>query len=104
MTTSRTSRTQPTTVYSNDLLEGETINFDEKISWEDEMVHVNEQADAGTDDEEQDTTTYDVVTGNKSAAELRSIQFESESIEAAERLFQEHASKHVPRLGMTFNS
>ena len=67
----------------------------------------NEQSEAVTEfgNEEDAEGSEDKDSNSISESEeLRAIQIESESIRAAERLSQEHASKHVPRLGMTFTT
>ncbi|CAD6263687.1 unnamed protein product [Miscanthus lutarioriparius] len=75
---------------------------------EENMVHEerqDEQGSEGEQDTEGNTTKQHLVASEEQdEAELRAIQIESQSIMAAERLSQEHASRHVPQLGMKFKT
>lgn len=70
--------------------------FGNDMDNEENTVHEGEQ-DAG-DIEDKDSNSISKLE------EIRANEIEGESIKAAERLSQEHASKHVPQLGMTFTN
>ena len=72
------------------------------------MVHEERQDEQGSEGEQDTegnmTKQHLVASEEQDEEELRAIQIESQSIMAAERLSHEHASRHVPQLGMKFKT
>jgi acetone carboxylase gamma subunit len=72
---------------------------------EENMVQQQPQEEQGREGEQNAKGEQHVqATDEQDDEELRAIQAENESIMAAERLSQEEASRHVPRLGMKFKT
>lgn len=75
---------------------------------EENMVHEERQDEQGSEGEQDTegnmTKQHLVASEEQDEEELRAIQIESQSIMAAERLSHEHASRHVPQLGMKFKT
>jgi len=75
---------------------------------EENMVHEERQDGQGSEGEQDTegnmTKQHLVASEEQDEEELRAIQIESQSIMAAEGLSHEHASRHVPQLGMKFKT
>jgi len=75
---------------------------------EENMVHEERQDEQGSEGEQDTegnmTKQHLVASEEQDEEELRAIQIESQSIMAAECLSHEHASRHVPQLGMKFKT
>ncbi|XP_066320250.1 protein FAR1-RELATED SEQUENCE 5-like [Miscanthus floridulus] len=75
---------------------------------EENMVHEERQDGQGSEGEQDTegnmTKQHLVASEEQDEEELRAIQIESQSIMAAERLSHEHASRHVPQLGIKFKT